>query len=222
MAVVFMVKKELFHNNELSMTNFKEFMPLIWHKNLKILRGVFALFLFASCQDTPLSKKPILNEIPNIWAIEDSSFQHLEGFLLKSGKPFSGYQFALFPNGDTVRIAPYFKGKEQGWVKTFYPHKQLETLRFYETGKKEGEHRGYWESGQLKFIFNFKNDLHEGSAKEWGQTGRIYRDFNYKNGQEEGLQRIWYADGTIGANYEAKNGRNYGLTGVKNCVSTHK
>ena len=190
---------------------------------LSLSQVIVFLFFVTSCgaksKDAPLSIKPKMVDIPNIWAIEDSTFRHAEGQLLRNNKPFSGYQFSLFAPGDTARITPYFEGKEAGLVKTFYPNRQIESLRFYEKGKKEGEHCGFWENGQLKFVFHFKNDLHEGNAKEWGQSGQLYRDFNYQNGQEAGMQRIWYPDGTIAANYEAKNGRNYGLTGVKNCVS---
>ena len=224
MEADFMVQKEQSHN--------KLFKKMIIFKLLNnnplqqlssFYKGVVILFFMVACHDVskdiPLNIKPKIVDIPNVWAIADSTFRHSEGHLLKNNFPFSGYQFSLFSKGDTAYIIPYFEGKEEGLVKTFYPHHQLESLRFYSFGKKEGEHRGYWENGQLKFVFHFQNDLHEGNAKEWAQSGQIYRDFNYKNGQEAGIQRIWYPDGTLAANYEAKNGRNYGLTGVKNCVS---
>lgn len=204
--------------------NFKQLiinkLAFIKLSEINCLIIIFLFLLIISCKEKrPLSIKPIYNEIPNNWAIKDSNFIHFNGQLIKNNQPFSGYLIDLFANKDTALIAPYFNGKEEGFVKTFYPNKQLATLRYYELGKKEGEHRGYWEKGQLKFVFNFKNDVHQGNAKEWMLNGQLYRDFNYLNGQESGMQKIYYSNGKIAANYEAKNGRNYGLTGVKNCVS---
>jgi antitoxin component YwqK of YwqJK toxin-antitoxin module len=142
-----------------------------------------------------------------------------QGITSYNNKPFSGWQFALYDNGDTVWITPYINGKENGEAKGWFPNKQLMEIRVYEEGRKSGLHKGWWPNGKQKFEYHFANDMYEGSVREWYVSGKLFKSFNYKDGQENGLQQQYFPDGTLQFNYESKKGRNYGLTGVKNCVN---
>ncbi|GHN00170.1 hypothetical protein WSM22_16590 [Cytophagales bacterium WSM2-2] len=178
------------------------------------MRGLLLLVVFvvASCSQ---------NRVPHVYAnAATQKIRTQQGFTYLNDQLFSGWVYQLFPNGDTLSLTPYFKGREEGSSKEWYANRQLKETRVYHEGKKEGEHLGWYENGYLRFIYNYQNDVYEGRVKEWGPNKLLYRDFNYVKGYEYGLQRMWETDGRLKANYEVRNGRKYGLTGSKNCVST--
>lgn len=159
--------------------------------------------------------------IPDILLPAGSSWlQHQQGILYCNGVPFSGRVFSLFANGDTAQIAPYYQGREEGWMRAWYEGGARHEERFFVAGKKEGIHKSWWPNGQLKFSYHFTNDEHEGAAKEWYSNGKPSRFFHYKKGQEDGLQQLWWEDGTLRANYVVKEGQQYGMVGRKLCKNT--
>ncbi len=161
--------------------------------------------------------------IPNRWVNEtDVHLTRNGGALYYNDTLFSGHLYRKFPDGDFERITPYFKGKEEGIMKSWYPNHKPEQQRLFADGKKQGVHRGWWPNGNPKFEYYFVDDEHNGAAKEWFSNNTLYRFFNYKNGHEDGRQQMWWDNGTIRANYIVKDGQQYGLIGRKLCKNVDK
>lgn len=151
--------------------------------------------------------------------ITDTNLSLRAGIFYYRDAPFTGTVYSLFPSGDTARAETFVEGKEDGWLKWWYPNKQTAQLRYFADGKKIGIHRGWWEDGKPKFEYNFVNDEHEGEAKEWFKNGKLFRLFHYKAGHEEGSEKMWWEDGKIRANYVVIDGEKFGLFGQKLCVN---
>ena len=155
-------------------------------------------------------------------SMSDTAFSQRGELVLYHNQPFSGVSYSLYPTGDTARRVEYVNGKQDGWLKWWYPNRQLNQARWFADGKKQGIHRGWWPNGQLKFEYHFTDDEHNGELKEWGANGRMFRFFHYKMGHEEGSQKMWWEDGKIRANYVIINGEKFGLFGQKLCVNVLK
>jgi antitoxin component YwqK of YwqJK toxin-antitoxin module len=185
------------------------------------------LFLIASCNNTDEKQEnkteaKIAKTVPaNYINANDSSFAKHQDTIYYQGKYFTGYQFSLFPGGDTEFIRSYFNGVEEGWQKKWHVNKQLAEERFYINGKKEGTHRGWWPDGKQKFIFEADDDKYSGEFKEWYSSGLLGKRFHYVNGQEEGSERLWWDNGTVRANYVIRNGKKHGLIGLKTCMNPY-
>ena len=150
----------------------------------------------------------------------DPALRRAEGMLWLGYAPFSGWIYSLYDKGDTASVASFYKGKEHGTARAWYPNRQLKEIRPYNRGRKTGEHKGWWDDGRLRFIYHFSNDMYEGAVLEWYPGGQLYRSMHYHKGQEEGMQQIWRPDGVLHANYAAVDGRNYGLTGTMHCKNS--
>jgi antitoxin component YwqK of YwqJK toxin-antitoxin module len=156
--------------------------------------------------------------IPRVFVLAaDPSLRHAEGVLYLGTAPFSGWVYSLYDKGDTASITSFYKGREHGTARAWYPNRQLKEIRSWCNGRKTGEHKGWWEDGRLRFIYHFSNDTYEGTVQEWYPGGQLYRNMHYHEGREEGMQQVWRPDGALHANYAAVNGRNYGLTGTLHC-----
>jgi antitoxin component YwqK of YwqJK toxin-antitoxin module len=134
-------------------------------------------------------------------------------------RKYSGLVYQLYNAKDTMMIASYFNGVEEGAQKKWYPNKQIASDRLYHSGKKIGKHIGFWENGKPKFEFYFLDGEHHGIAKEWYINGNPYKTFHYENGYEQGSQKMWWENGIIKANYVVRNGRRFGLIGLKLCMN---
>ncbi|MFD2932367.1 toxin-antitoxin system YwqK family antitoxin [Spirosoma flavum] len=173
------------------------------------------LCLFDCQQSTPKTVA-----IPGVFvSVDQSGWQKTEGNLWLTDTLFSGWQYQLWPTGDTAFVCGFNQGKAEGLHRQWYPNHRPKESRHYRKGWQEGEQRGWFPSGRQAFIYHFQNDVYEGNVNEWYSNGRPARTSDYHEGHENGLQRLWYADGSLKANYVARNGRNYGFTGVKNCVN---
>lgn len=173
-----------------------------------------------ACNSSPKQIGKAKVTIPDIRVIDaDTAFTYHQGVLYYHQKPFSGWQYAVYPDGDTAKAIPFYEGREEGYAKSWYPDGRLAEQRFYAKGKKEATHQAWWENGKAKFTYHFRNDEHEGVQQAWAVNGVLIQQFNYMKGHEEGTQQAWFEDGTLKSNYVIRNGRRYGLPGVKNCVS---
>jgi hypothetical protein len=198
-------------------------------QHLIIFRKVSGyFFLFVLCLSCSNRKKvnipepKIAKTVPaNYVNASDSGFAKHQDTIYYQDKYFTGYQFSLYPNGDTEFVKSYFNGVEEGLQKKWYPDKQLAEERFYINGKKEGTHKGWWPDGKQKFIFDAVNNEYSGEFKEWYASGLLGKQFYYINGQEEGSQRLWWDNGTVRANYVIRNGKKYGLIGLKICANPY-
>ena len=151
--------------------------------------------------------------------VNDSNFFYHQDTIYYKQAPFTGIQFLLYPNGDTAFLKPFYAGLEEGWIKKWYPNKQLAEKRYYISGRKEGQHQAWWSNGHLKFSYQFENDEFNGVNKEWYESGVLFKLFHYAKGYEEGSQQMFWANGKVRANYIIKNNRRYGLLGTKNCIN---
>ena len=149
----------------------------------------------------------------------DKGFALHQDTLFYNDIKYSGFVYTLYNAKDTMQIAGFLNGVEEGVQKKWYLNKQIASERFYRAGKKIGKHLGYWENGQPQFEFYFENGEYHGIAKEWYQNGQAYRSFHYEHGYEQGSQKMWWENGIIRANYVVKNGRRYGLIGLKICMN---
>ncbi|MEO6253593.1 MAG: hypothetical protein ABIO79_09820 [Ferruginibacter sp.] len=164
----------------------------------------------------------IAKTVPLIYVSEfDKDLSKHQDTVFYKGQFFTGYRFALYPNGDTAILQSYFNGVEEGFQKKWYPNRQLQEERFYINGKKEGMHKGWWADGKERFLFTANGDKYEGEFKEWYVSGLLGKYFHYTNGREEGSQRLWWDNGSVRANYVIREGKKYGLIGLKTCVNPY-
>jgi antitoxin component YwqK of YwqJK toxin-antitoxin module len=183
------------------------------------------LLVISSCRnnnDVIKTEIKIAKTVPGKYInANDSGFVNHQDTVYYQQQYFTGYQFSLYPNGDTAFIKSYFNGVEEGLQRKWYPNKQLAEERFYINGKKEGTHRGWWPDGKPKFFFQVSSDEYNGEFKEWYSSGLLGKQFHYTNGQEEGSERLWWDNGTVRANYVIRKGKKYGLIGLKTCVNPY-
>lgn len=173
-----------------------------------------------SCNSSPKQSEIAGVTIPDVRVLDtDTAFVYNQGILYYHQRPFSGWQYSVYSDGDTAKLVPFYEGREEGYAKSWYPDRTLAEQRFYAKGKKEATHQAWWENGKTKFVYKFINDEHEGIQQAWAANGVLIQQFNYLKGHEEGQQKAWFEDGSLKSNYVIKNGRRFGLPGVKNCVS---
>src|SRR5579883_1114613 len=83
--------------------------------------------------------------VPAVYVNEASGgFQLDSGILVRNGIPFTGYVFALNDRGDTLAVTPFYRGKEHGISRAYYPGGKIREMREFSLGKKIGIHRGWW------------------------------------------------------------------------------
>lgn len=191
----------------------------LW-KGMKAIMKVVVLFVLFSCNAGTSKKEDpkIAKTVPQNWKSHiNPDFSNHQDTVYFAGQFFTGFRYALFPNGDTQFVKAYFNGVEEGAQKTWYDNKQLAEQRFYINGKKEGLQQGWWPDGSPKFMYTANSDAYTGELKEWNFAGLLYKHFHYVNGQEEGSQKLLWDNGTVRANYVVRNGKKYGLIGLKLC-----
>ena len=199
-------------------------------KKFFILGCLIGSLLFSACElgkhssqnKNPASRTATVhtNNIPPIFKPStDKGFTLHQDTLFYDNIKYSGLVYTLYNAKDTMLVASYLNGLEEGVQKKWYPNQQIALVRDYHAGKKVGKHIGYWENGQPQFEFYFLDGEYHGEAKEWYQNGQVYRTFHYEHGYEQGSQKMWWENGIIRANYVVKNGRRYGLVGLKLCMN---
>jgi hypothetical protein len=186
-----------------------------------ILLGV-AFFL--SCHKKIEVELPRLAKItPSVFKlVDDVSFSFMQDTLYFKTKKYSGKQFLLYPNKDTVFVKCYLNGLLEGVQKKWYQNKVLAEERLYVSNKKEGLHKGWWDNGKPKYDYQFYNDELQGEVLEWYSSGQLFKKFHYDAGHEEGSERLWFEDGSVRANYVIKSGKKYGLIGIKLCKNPYE
>jgi len=199
-------------------------------KKVLITQLLFISVFFSACDlnsNTSQNKKPASSilavgkiGVPPIFKPSaDKGFILHQDTLFYNDTKYSGFVYTLYNTKDTMQIAGFLNGVEEGIQKKWHPNKQISSVRMYHAGKKISKHIGYWENGQTQFEFYFEDGEHHGIAKEWYQNGQPYRTFHYEHGYEQGSQKMWWENGVIRANYVVKNGRRYGLIGLKLCMN---
>ena len=199
-------------------------------KQYFILRCFIGILFLSACdsnskvsQNNKLEIKPqniVAASVPTIFKPSaDKGFTLNQDTIFFNNAKYSGFVYSLYNEKDTMQLAGFLNGLEEGVQKKWYPNKQIASVRMYHAGKKIGKHLGFWENGQPQFEFYFEDGEHHSIAKEWYQNGQPYRTFHYEHGYEQGSQKMWWENGIIRANYVIKNGRRYGLIGLKLCMN---
>ena len=199
-------------------------------KKYFILRCFIGILFLSACdsnskvsQNNKLEIKPqniVAASVPTVFKPSaDKGFTLNQDTIFFNNSKYSGFVYTLYNEKDTMQLAGFLNGLEEGVQKKWYPNKQIASVRMYHAGKKIGKHLGFWENGQPQFEFYFEDGEHHGIAKEWYQNGQPYRTFHYEHGYEQGSQKMWWENGIIRANYVIKNGRRYGLIGLKLCMN---
>ena len=204
--------------------NFFQFREIFKLVGSRIYPGYLLMVVCISCgtKKQQVAEIKIAKTVPSIYInARDSGFSKHQDTLFYKDHYFTGYQFSLYPNGDTAFLNSYFNGVEEGMQKKWYPDKQIAGERFYINGKKEGLHKEWWPDGKQKFIFQAYNNEYNGEFNEWYASGVLAKQFHYSNGQEEGSERMWWDNGTVRANYVIRNGKKYGFIGLKTCVNPY-
>jgi len=185
---------------------------------------LFVVGFFLSCnQKIEVEIPRIAQKNPSIYKFaDDFAFNFKQDTLYFKTAPYSGKQFFLYPNKDTVFVKSYLNGLLEGVQKQWYPNQVLAEERLYVANKKEGVHKGWWENGKPKYSYQFYNDELQGEVLEWYFSGQLFKKFHYKNGFEEGSERLWFEDASVRANYVIKKGKKYGLIGIKLCKNPYE
>ncbi len=181
------------------------------------------LFLSISCNKeakkettrTPKQTPSIYKDATNI------GFHFNQDTLFFNAKKYSGKQYLLTQNRDTVFVKSFLNGMLEGVQRLWYDNKVLAEERLYIANKKEGVHKGWYDNKKPRYIYHFFNDEFHGEVLEWYNTGQLFKKFHYQNGHEEGSERLWYENGSIRANYVIKKGKKYGLIGIKLCKNPY-
>lgn len=174
------------------------------------------LLLFACAGETSLP--PV--DVPNVWVSQDHpAWVESQGILFLEGTPFSGWQYLVDPQGDTLFIGGFVEGRREGRHESRYPDGQLQELRYFTSGRQDGMVKKWHRNGRKSFEARLVQDQYEGTVRSWFANGQPYEEFNYQDGKEEGRQKRWDEAGKVLANYEVRRGRKYGLSGTKNCSS---
>lgn len=183
----------------------------------------FMALLFVGCNHSAKElPQRQAQKTPQIFRLaDDVNFNFKQDTLYFKSIKYSGKQFYLYPNKDTVFVKSYLNGLLEGVQKQWYSNQVLAEERLYVSNKKEGLHKGWWENGKPKYSYQFFNDEFHGEIKEWYFGGQLFKTFHYKNGYEEGSERLWYEDGSVRANYVIKSGKKYGLIGIKLCKNPY-
>ena len=110
-----------------------------------ILITIVALTSVYSCKDARSGR---VVKMPATYRLTtDANFSKIQDTLYYGATKFSGYAYELSEQRDTLLLAGYLDGLEEGSFKKWYPNRQLQQLRYYTAGKKNGIHTGWWENG---------------------------------------------------------------------------
>ena len=184
------------------------------------LKTNFGLLLLVAAFTGSACGNHFSDRVPDIHINGTSKdFVEYNNTLSYQNKPFSGYIYRMFDNGDTIFSCSYLDGKQEGRSVIWFKNGKLSEERWYHNGRKTGSHRQWYLDGHKRFEAQMVDDHYEGYMKTWFDNGQLYQYFDYKDGHEDGMERMWKEDGTVIANYQSINGRKYGLTGVKGCQS---
>jgi antitoxin component YwqK of YwqJK toxin-antitoxin module len=178
---------------------------------------IFCIFTFGCSH--PKEDKAIhvfenidVSKIPNDTVFgNNTSIKLQNGVYYFGSKPYSGFIIDVYETDTIKSVGSYFKGKQHGTTKTFFPNGKLETLRNYRNGIGYGQHVGYWGNGNKKFDFVYFNDKREGIQKQWYESGNQYYELSFTDDRENGMQKAWRENGKPYINYEVKDGVRYGL-----------
>jgi antitoxin component YwqK of YwqJK toxin-antitoxin module len=182
------------------------------------------LVLITACSGRQeINKEPVTNTpYPSIPSItihnNDSLLSKQNGIVFYQTTPFSGIVESYDDQGRLRVRQSFYKGKEEGFLRSYYADGQPDAERFYRGGEKDSVNRGWWPNGKLRFEYHFDMGVYEGDFKEWYHSGRPYKHIYYHQGKEQ-WGRGWRENGKPYMSFETRNGRVYGSINPNLCYS---
>ena len=136
------------------------------------------------------------------------------------GKPYTGYFFQTYSNGDIFEEGEFNDGVITGKRTVFFENKQIKEeenyVQFVVDNVKiktflDGERKGFYENGQLRFIENYNRGSREGVRKQFYDDGQLRFIENYINDLREGLSQEFNTIGHQLSSYLYKNDTLHGV-----------
>ena len=182
-----------------------------------------SIFLLFSCNnehaEMPINKAVQSISIPDVTVLSTNHLLQLKnGIWYFKDSLFSGTIKTLYPSQSIKSIQSFFKGKEEGWLETFYPDGLHETKRFYHAGEKDSVHVGWWPNGNKRFEIHFSDGAYNGEYDEWYVDGKPLKAIQYVNGNDIS-GKAFRNNGKPYMNFITKDGRRYGLLNSQMCYS---
>jgi antitoxin component YwqK of YwqJK toxin-antitoxin module len=139
-------------------------------------------------------------------------------FVLKSGKPLTGYVRTFYENNKLKSVKEYKNGVKHGYYLRFYPNgkmslkmkyfenKPLYYTQYYENGKIKAQSIDsadykivirYYDNGAVFSKETVKNGLLNGKVYHFHENGKIKAIITYKNGKKNGVLKLFYPDGKL-------------------------
>jgi antitoxin component YwqK of YwqJK toxin-antitoxin module len=168
-------------------------------------------------QEQQLIKEVVIPAI--VVNASDSSLHLKNGKWYFHDSLFSGTIQELYPFNQQIKsVQTFYKGKEEGWLKTFNPDGIKEMQRYFHDGDKDSVHTSWWHNGNKKLEIHFSKGNYNGLYQEWYENGQPFKYVVYETGNDmEG--KAWRPNGKLYMNFINKNGRRYGLLNSQMCFS---
>jgi antitoxin component YwqK of YwqJK toxin-antitoxin module len=93
--------------------------------------------------------------------------------------------------------APYFEGKRNGMVKSFYPSGALKTETPFANDKINGMQKQFYENQKLQWAIPYSNGKMEGLAKEYYPNDSLQGTVPYTDSLTNGVLKEYYDDGEL-------------------------
>lgn len=119
------------------------------------------------------------------------------------GKPYSGYFFSTYSDGNIFEEGELKDGYKVGKSTTYYKNKQIKEEEFnilvvWDNGEHhnyfDGTRKEFYENGQLKSIENYNNGPKEGLFETYDEYGNILSSYIYHNDERHGDFSEVYSD----------------------------
>lgn len=162
-------------------------------KILKLLIGVFTLFLF-SCQNSEIVEK-----YPNgskkmeyIYTDNDRRNWRQRNYYETGQLAFEiehkdgqkhGREVVYYESGKIKSRGSFIQGSRDGKFEYFYPNGLLKEVEWYYNDKLHGITKVYYEDGTLKGEYSYKEGKKDGEIKSYYKNGKIKTLWVYQNGK---------------------------------------
>lgn len=145
---------------------------------MKHLSFVFALILFASCQQ---SAPPVPAD--------------LEGFTSEQVAGSDAVRVTKKDGGDFLTEQGFLvNGAKDGTWTTYHPENKIKIITNYIDGKKNGIHMELTNRGQIELLANYTNDQYDGPYAKY-KFGRPQEEMTYVNGKLDGEMKVYFNSG---------------------------
>ncbi|MDE3236994.1 MAG: hypothetical protein KGO81_13660, partial [Bacteroidota bacterium] len=181
---------------------------------MRLFKWYYVLLLVSCSQqqhDITVKQQDIAIVIPSrIIDIGDSTLHDSNGYKYYRDSLFSGSIQKKDDNNRLRLSQTFWRGKEEGWLQTFYDNGKLESKRYFHKGEKDSVHTAWWPNGNMRLVHHYRNGNYDGVQTEYYTNGKILKQIWYNNGQDTS-GKGWRETGKLFMNYVRKGDRRYGL-----------